>query len=131
MSLSRMRTKHCAAIVEVFPAAMHRLCGWHLEKNCVQRVKDTKFRKVFKKAIYANFEVEDFETTSRCEGINAYIKGFLKSTDSILELVHSLDRIVKDYRNKEVTAQFYSTYYSPVLNTGLDSIELFASKLYT
>ncbi|KAL4349710.1 hypothetical protein AHAS_Ahas10G0069200 [Arachis hypogaea] len=113
MSLSRMRTKHCAAIVEVFPAAMHRLCGWHLEKNCVQRVKDTKFRKVFKKAIYANFE------------------GFLKSTDSILELVHSLDRIVKDYRNKEVTAQFYSTYYSPVLNTGLDSIELFASKLYT
>ncbi|XP_016185318.1 protein FAR1-RELATED SEQUENCE 5-like [Arachis ipaensis] len=124
-----------AAIAEVFPAARHQ------------------------KAIYANFEVEDFEeywktaveslglqnnswvqstyevkeswatsylrgmfcagyrTTSRCEGINAYIKGFLKSTDSILELVHSLDRVVKDYQNNEVTA--------------LDSIELFASKLYT
>ncbi|XP_020963793.1 protein FAR1-RELATED SEQUENCE 5-like [Arachis ipaensis] len=162
-----------AAIAEVFPAARHRLCGWHLEKNCVQRVKDTEFRKVFKKAMYANFEVEDFEeywkkaveslglqnnswvqstyelkeswataylwgtfcagyrTTSRCEGINAYIKGFLKSTDSILELVHSLDCVVKDYQNNEVTAQFYSTYYSPVLTTGLDSIELFASKLYT
>ncbi|RYQ79722.1 hypothetical protein Ahy_Scaffold1g106590 isoform K [Arachis hypogaea] len=162
-----------AAIAEVFPAARHRLCGWHLEKNCVQRVKDTEFRKVFKKAMYANFEVEDFEeywktaveslglqnnswvqqtyevkeswataylrgtfcagyrTTSRCEGINAYIKGFLKSTDSILELVHSLDRVVKVYRNNEVTVQFYSTYYSPVLTTGLDSIELFASKLYT
>ncbi|QHN92439.1 Protein FAR1-RELATED SEQUENCE [Arachis hypogaea] len=162
-----------AAIAEVFPAARHRLCGWHLEKNCVQRVKDTEFRKVFKKAMYANFEVEDFEeywkkavkslglqnnswvqntyelkeswataylrgmfcagyrTTSRCEGINTYIKGFLKSTNSILELVHSLDRVVKDYRNSEVTAQFYSTYYSPVLTTGLDSIELFASKLYT
>ncbi|KAL4345253.1 protein FAR1-RELATED SEQUENCE 5-like [Arachis ipaensis] len=132
-----------AAITEVFPAARHRLCGWHLEKNCVQRVKDTEFRKVFKKAIYANFKVEDFEeywktaveslglqnnswvqstyevkeiwataylrgtfcvgyrTTSRCEGINAYIKGFLKSTDSILELVHSLDRVIKDYRNNE------------------------------
>ncbi|XP_057730738.1 protein FAR1-RELATED SEQUENCE 5-like [Arachis stenosperma] len=144
-----------------------------LGENCVQRVKDTEFRKVFKKAMYANFEVEDFEeywktaveslglqnnswvqqtyevkeswataylrgtfcagyrTTSRCEGINAYIKGFLKSTDSILELVHSLDRVVKVYRNNEVTAQFYSTYYSPVLTTGLDSIELFASKLYT
>ncbi|XP_025692559.1 protein FAR1-RELATED SEQUENCE 5-like [Arachis hypogaea] len=161
------------AIAEVFAAARHRLCGWHLEKNCVQMVKDTKFRKVFKKAIYVNFEVENFEeywkmaveslglqnnswvqstyevkeswataylqgtfcagyrTTSRCEGINPYIKGFLKSTDSILELVHSLDCIVKDYRNNKVTVQFYSTYYSPVLTTGLDSIELFASKLYT
>ncbi|XP_057720146.1 protein FAR1-RELATED SEQUENCE 5-like [Arachis stenosperma] len=162
-----------AAIAEVFPAARHQVCGWHLEKNYVQRVKDTEFRKVFKKAIYANFEVEDFEeywkmvveslglqnnswvqstyavkeswattylrgtfcagykTTSICEGINAYIKVFLKSTDSILELVHSFDHVVNDYRNNEVTTQFYSTYYISVLNTGLDSIELFASKLYT
>ncbi|RYR31869.1 hypothetical protein Ahy_B01g056804 [Arachis hypogaea] len=72
-----------------------------------------------------------YRTTSRCEGINAFIKGFLRSTDSILELVHSLDRVVKDYQNNEVTAQFYSTYYTPVLTTGLDSIELFASKVYT
>ncbi|RYR74180.1 hypothetical protein Ahy_A02g008812 [Arachis hypogaea] len=162
-----------AAIAEVMPTTTHRLCGWHLEKNCVQRVKDTEFRKVFKKALYANFEIEDFEvywktsveslglvdnswvrstyeireswataylrgafcagyrTTSRCEGINAFIKDFLKSSDSILELVHSLDQVVKDYRNNEVTAQFYSTYYTPVLTTGLDSIELFASKVYT
>ncbi|KAL4380800.1 hypothetical protein AHAS_Ahas04G0069700 [Arachis hypogaea] len=28
------------AIAEVMPMATHRLCGWHLEKNCVQRVKD-------------------------------------------------------------------------------------------
>ncbi|KAL4357569.1 hypothetical protein AHAS_Ahas09G0199800 [Arachis hypogaea] len=70
-------------------------------------------------------------TTSRCEGINAFVKGFLKSTNSLLVLVHSLDRVVKDYRNNEVTAQFYSTYYTPVLNTGLDNIEGFASKIYT
>ncbi|RYR62332.1 hypothetical protein Ahy_A04g019824 [Arachis hypogaea] len=124
-----------------------------------------KFCKVFRNAIYANFEIREFEeywkasmeslglddnnwvkstyecraswamghlrgtfcagykTTSRCEGINAFIKGFLKSTDSILELVHSLDRVIKDYQNNEVTAQFYSTYYSPVLTTGIDSIE--------
>ncbi|RYR61180.1 hypothetical protein Ahy_A04g018307 isoform B [Arachis hypogaea] len=141
-------------------------------RNCLQRVKEEEFRKVFRKAIYANFEISEFEdywkaaveslglhdntwvkstyesraswamaylrgtfcagyrTTSRCEGINAFIKGFLKSTDSILELVHSLDRVVKDYRNNEVTARFYSTYYSPVLTTGLDSIERSASKLY-
>nr|XP_025662163.2 protein FAR1-RELATED SEQUENCE 5-like [Arachis hypogaea] len=161
------------AIAEVMPTATHRLCGWHLEKNCVQRVKDPEFRKVFRKAIYANFEISEFEeywkasveslglednswvkstyesseswamaylrgtfcagyrTTSRCEGINAFVKGFLKSTDSILELVHSLDRVVKDYRNNEVIAQFHSTYYSSVLTTGLDSIERFASKVYT
>ncbi|RYQ79720.1 hypothetical protein Ahy_Scaffold1g106590 isoform B [Arachis hypogaea] len=152
-----------AAIAEVFPAARHRLCGWHLEKNCVQRVKDTEFRKVFKKAMYANFEVEDFEeywktaveslglqnnswvqqtyevkeswataylrgtfcagyrTTSRCEGINAYIKGFLKSTDSILELVHSLDRVVKVYPVfREVKKQIKGV--ATLLFRGRDSI---------
>ncbi|KAL4375239.1 hypothetical protein AHAS_Ahas05G0261900 [Arachis hypogaea] len=48
-------------IVEVLPMVTHRLCGWHLEKNCVKRVKDTEFRKVFKKSLYANFEISDFE----------------------------------------------------------------------
>ncbi|XP_057746792.1 protein FAR1-RELATED SEQUENCE 5-like [Arachis stenosperma] len=90
-----------AAIAEVMPSAKHRLCAWHLEKNCVQQVKEVEFRKVFKKVIYANFDVDD------------------------------LDRVVKDYQNNEVTAQFYSTYYTLVLNTGLDAIELSASKLYT
>ncbi|XP_016199628.1 protein FAR1-RELATED SEQUENCE 5-like [Arachis ipaensis] len=162
-----------AAIADVLPSARHWLCRWHLEKNCVMRVKESDFRKVFKKAMYANLDVPEFEdywttavqslglmnnswvkstyelrhtwataylqgtfyagykTTSRCEGINAFVKGFLKSTNSLLELVHSLDRVVKDYRNNEVTAQFYSTYYTPVLITGLDKIELFASKIYT
>ncbi|XP_025675870.1 protein FAR1-RELATED SEQUENCE 5-like [Arachis hypogaea] len=50
-----------AAIAEVMPTVTHRLCGWHLEKNCVQMVKDTEFCKVFKKALYANFEIDDFE----------------------------------------------------------------------
>ncbi|XP_016195637.1 protein FAR1-RELATED SEQUENCE 5-like [Arachis ipaensis] len=161
------------AIVEVLPKVTHRLCSWHLEKNCFQRVKDTEFRKVFKKSLYANFEISEFEEywktsvvflglhdnswvqsaykmreswamaylrgtfcagykiTLRCEGINTFIKGFLQATDSILELVHSLDQAVKDYWNNEVTVQFYSTYYSPVLTTGLEAMELFASKVYT
>ncbi|RYR18807.1 hypothetical protein Ahy_B03g063421 [Arachis hypogaea] len=100
-----------------------------------------EFRKVFKKAVYANFDVAEFEeywktaveslrlmnnnwswattylqgtfcaeyrTTSRYECINAFIKGFLQSTNILLELVLNLDRVVKDYRNNEVTAQFYS-----------------------
>nr|XP_025625173.1 protein FAR1-RELATED SEQUENCE 5-like [Arachis hypogaea] len=136
-----------AAIAEVIPTAKHRLCGWHLEKNCIQRVKETEFHKVFQKALYANLDINKFEeywktaveslglqynswvqstydcreswamaylrdtfcagyrTTSRCEGINAFVKGFLRSTDSILELVHGLDRVVKNYRNNEVYTQ--------------------------
>ncbi|XP_029151552.1 protein FAR1-RELATED SEQUENCE 4-like [Arachis hypogaea] len=50
-----------ATIAEVLPSARHRLCGWHLEKNYVQMVKELKFWKVFKNAIYANFDVEEFE----------------------------------------------------------------------
>ncbi|KAL4356234.1 hypothetical protein AHAS_Ahas09G0066300 [Arachis hypogaea] len=72
-----------------------------------------------------------YRTTLRCKEINAFIKDFLRSTDSILELVHILYWVVKDYQNNEVTAEFYSTYYTPVLMTGFDSIELFTSKLYT
>ncbi|RYR39183.1 hypothetical protein Ahy_A09g044656 [Arachis hypogaea] len=141
------------AIAEMMPTATHRLYSWYLEKNCVQRVKESEFCKAsvkllglhdnnWVKSTYESRETwamvylrgtfcAGYRTTSRCEGINAFIKGFLKSTNSILELVHSLDRVVMDYRNNEVTCQFYSTYYSPALTTGLDSIERFASKVYS
>ncbi|XP_072074196.1 protein FAR1-RELATED SEQUENCE 5-like [Arachis hypogaea] len=162
-----------AGIAEMMPSAKHRLCAWHLEKTYIQQVKEIEFQQVFKKAIYANFDVDKFKrylktsvkflsvvkntwvqltydikkswaiiylretfcagyrTMSRCERINSFIKAFLKSTNSILELVHNLDRVVKDYRNNEVTTQFYYTYYTLVLTIVLDAIELSASKLYT
>ncbi|KAL4321394.1 hypothetical protein AHAS_Ahas14G0106100 [Arachis hypogaea] len=147
------------------PSAKHRLCAWHLEKNCVQRVKEAEFRKVFKKAIYVNFHVDEFErywrtsieslslgqntwvqatydikeswataylrgtfcagyrTTSRCEGINSFIKAFLKSTDSILELVHSLDRVVKDFGTmREVKKQIKGV--ATLLFQGRESISM-------
>ncbi|RYR13809.1 hypothetical protein Ahy_B04g070602 isoform B [Arachis hypogaea] len=108
------------AIAEVMPSAKHRLCAWHLEKNCVQRVKEAEFWKVFKKAIYANFDVDEFER-------------YWRTSIESLSLGQNtcLDRVVKDYRNNDVTAQFYSTYYTSMLNTGLDAIELSALKLYT
>ncbi|XP_020978059.1 protein FAR1-RELATED SEQUENCE 5-like [Arachis ipaensis] len=154
-----------ATIAEVMPSAKHRLCAWHLEKNCVQRVKEAEFRKVFKKAIYVNFHVDEFErywrtsieslslgqntwvqatydikeswataylrgtfcagyrTTSRCEGINSFIKAFLKSTDSILELVHSLDRVVKDFGTmREVKKQIKGV--ATLLFQGRESISM-------
>ncbi|XP_072071841.1 uncharacterized protein [Arachis hypogaea] len=56
------------AIAEVMPSAKHRLCAWHLEKNCVQRVKEAEFWKVFKKAIYANFDVDE-EVKKQIKGV--------------------------------------------------------------
>ncbi|CAH9080089.1 unnamed protein product [Cuscuta epithymum] len=50
------------AIKQVFPAAFHRLCAWHLHKNACENVKMPSFLKDFKTAMYANFTRERFET---------------------------------------------------------------------
>nr|KYP59904.1 Protein FAR1-RELATED SEQUENCE 5 [Cajanus cajan] len=43
------------AIKQVFPNATHRLCGWHLQKNACQNVKNSNFLADFKRAMYGNF----------------------------------------------------------------------------
>ncbi|XP_057758889.1 protein FAR1-RELATED SEQUENCE 5-like [Arachis stenosperma] len=50
-----------AAIKSVFPEATHRLCAWHMEKNVTVNVKDAGLRQLFKKWLYADMEIEDFE----------------------------------------------------------------------
>ncbi|XP_016172846.1 protein FAR1-RELATED SEQUENCE 4-like [Arachis ipaensis] len=50
-----------AAIKSVFPEATHRLCAWHMEKNLTVNVKDSGLRQLFKKWLYADMEIEDFE----------------------------------------------------------------------
>ncbi|RYQ79117.1 hypothetical protein Ahy_Scaffold7g108327 [Arachis hypogaea] len=72
-----------------------------------------------------------YRTTSRCEGINSHIKGFLNSRHSILELVQNLELVVREYRNNELVAQFNSIYSTPVLTTCLDPIERCAADVYT
>ncbi|RYR78873.1 hypothetical protein Ahy_A01g003741 [Arachis hypogaea] len=70
-------------------------------------------------------------TTSRCEGINASLKRFIKSSNCLLELVENLERVVKDYRNNEFIADYKSLYSEPVITTGLESIERAMSQIYT
>ena len=89
-----------------------------------------------RKEMWANAYLRDkfcagVRTTSRCEGINSFIKRFIKSRHSILELVQNLERVVRDYRNNELVAQFTSMYGEPMMTTGLDSIERGAAKVYT
>ncbi|KAL4276586.1 protein FAR1-RELATED SEQUENCE 5-like [Arachis hypogaea] len=49
------------AIKQVFPYATHRLCAWHLHRNACEKVKNSGFLNEFKKLIYANVSVEEFE----------------------------------------------------------------------
>ena len=70
-------------------------------------------------------------TTSRREGINSFIKRYIKSRHSIIELVQQFERAVKDCRNNELVADFSSMNSVPVLTTALKSIERGASNVYT
>lgn len=51
----------CAAIEEVFPNAKHRLCSWHLQRNCTQNVKERGFCGAFGRLLTENLSIEEFE----------------------------------------------------------------------
>ncbi|RYR61527.1 hypothetical protein Ahy_A04g018696 [Arachis hypogaea] len=60
-----------------------------------------------KKEMWASAYLRDkfcagYRTTSRCEGINAYVIKFSKFSHTILELVQCLDMVAREYRNKEM-----------------------------
>ncbi|RYR47326.1 hypothetical protein Ahy_A07g033261 [Arachis hypogaea] len=89
-----------------------------------------------KRKLWANAYLRDkfcagFRTTSRCEGINAVVNKFSKSSHTILELVQNLELVVREYRNKEMLLQFNSIYTTPVMTTCLRSIEIAAASVYT
>ncbi|MED6163014.1 hypothetical protein PIB30_119231 [Stylosanthes scabra] len=89
-----------------------------------------------KRTMWANAYLRDkfcagFRTTSRCEGINANVKRFLKSRHSILEMVQNLELVVREYRNNELLSQFKSTHGFPVLTTALEPLERHAADVYT
>ncbi|XP_057453109.1 protein FAR1-RELATED SEQUENCE 5-like [Lotus japonicus] len=50
------------AVKVVFPNATHRLCGWHIQQNCLEKIKIPDFLNEFKTLIYGNFTPERFET---------------------------------------------------------------------
>ncbi|RYR25936.1 hypothetical protein Ahy_B02g059984 [Arachis hypogaea] len=60
-----------------------------------------------KKEMWASAYLRDkfcagYRTTSRCEGINAHVNKFLKSTHTIYELVQSLEMVAREYQNREL-----------------------------
>ncbi|RYR21665.1 protein FAR1-RELATED SEQUENCE 9-like [Arachis hypogaea] len=89
-----------------------------------------------RRRMWANAYLQDkfcagFRTTSRCEGVNAFVKKFSKTTHTILELVQNLELVVREYRNKELLLHLNSMNSVPVMTTGLTSIEQHAASVYT
>ncbi|XP_015967027.1 protein FAR1-RELATED SEQUENCE 5-like [Arachis duranensis] len=89
-----------------------------------------------KRMMWANVYLRDkfcagFRTTSRCEGINVYVKNFLKSRHSILDMVQNLGLVMREYQNNKLLAQFRSLHGIPVMTTCLDPLEKYAVDVYT
>ncbi|XP_072056873.1 protein FAR1-RELATED SEQUENCE 5-like [Arachis hypogaea] len=49
------------AIKNVLPDATHRLCGWHLQRNACENIKNPNFLRDFKCLIYDNNDQRDFD----------------------------------------------------------------------
>ncbi|RYQ92089.1 hypothetical protein Ahy_B09g098230 [Arachis hypogaea] len=87
-------------------------------------------------AIWANAYLADkfcaeFRTTSRCEGINAFVNKLSRSMYSLLELVQDLELFVQEYRNRKLLFHFRTIYNLPVMTTCLKSIETYTARVYT
>ncbi|XP_057734166.1 protein FAR1-RELATED SEQUENCE 5-like [Arachis stenosperma] len=130
-----------AAIQEIFPNVTHRLCGWQIQKNVTTNTKNKEKnewvlneyqnRKSWASAYLQDKFCAGFRTTSRCEGINNFIKRFIGILQSLLELVQNLEHALRDYRHNELVSQFKKVYGEPVLTTRLAALEICAANFYT
>ncbi|KAK9288971.1 hypothetical protein L1049_017442 [Liquidambar formosana] len=50
------------AIKQIFPEARHRLCAWHLQRNASANVHNKNFHKDFKRLMFNECSIEEFET---------------------------------------------------------------------
>ncbi|XP_057761030.1 protein FAR1-RELATED SEQUENCE 5-like [Arachis stenosperma] len=90
-------------ILETFLKAMGNKHLMHLHRNACEKVKNSEFLNDFKKLIYANVSVEQFE-------------------------VMWGDMVAM---NNERVAEFNSKYTNPVLVTSLSTLEAFGAKTFT
>ncbi|XP_057432154.1 protein FAR1-RELATED SEQUENCE 5-like [Lotus japonicus] len=125
------------AVKVVFPNATHRLCEWHIQQNCLEKIKIPDFLNEFKTLIYGNFTPERFETKwlqvieKYGIGINSFIKRYVQCKNSILDFIYNFERAVEEYMHNELASDFKSSYGEPVLITALSHIEQGAAKLLT
>ncbi|RYR53043.1 hypothetical protein Ahy_A06g027903 [Arachis hypogaea] len=148
------------AIKNVLPDATHRLCGWHLQRNACENIKNPNFMRDFKCLIYDNNDQRDFDQTwaaildkhnlvgstwmektyetremwSHCflrDKFFGYIRFYVNRKNTLIDFMHNLDRALKEYRNNELIADFKSQCSEPVMITSLEVYERSASCYFT
>ncbi|KAJ1415903.1 Zinc finger, PMZ-type [Sesbania bispinosa] len=70
-------------------------------------------------------------TTSQCEAINSLVKAYVNKKDTIVEFINRFEKVLREYRNNEMIADFKNLFTEPVLTTSLRKIESEASKIFT
>ena len=70
-------------------------------------------------------------TMSQCEGINSLINAYIRKKNSLLEFIQNLELALREYRNNELVADFYSFYSDPKMTTSLHKLEVCVAKNFT
>ncbi|XP_045831448.1 protein FAR1-RELATED SEQUENCE 5-like [Trifolium pratense] len=70
-------------------------------------------------------------TTSMCEGLNSFVKNFVQKRSTLVDFVRDFHRALAEYRNQEMTSDFVSTYYKPVMLTHMPGLEQKVSEIFT
>ena len=70
-------------------------------------------------------------TTSLCEGINSFIKGYVQSKNSVVDFLHNFEQAIKEYKHNEFIFDFKCMYAKLVMIKSLYKIEERASKIFT
>ncbi|KAJ1415251.1 FAR1 DNA-binding domain [Sesbania bispinosa] len=70
-------------------------------------------------------------TTSQCEGINSLLKSYVKKKNTLVDFLHNMEQVMRQYRNNELVADFKDIYTEPVITTSLYELERHASKIFT
>ncbi|KAL4394678.1 hypothetical protein AHAS_Ahas02G0176000 [Arachis hypogaea] len=98
------------AIKNVLPDATHRLCGWHIQRNACENIKNLNFLRDFKGLIYDNNNHRDFDGrwAAILDKHNLVGSTWMEKTD------------LKEYRNNELIADFKSQCSEPMMITLLE-----------
>ncbi|XP_015947238.1 protein FAR1-RELATED SEQUENCE 5-like [Arachis duranensis] len=109
------------AIKNVLPDATHLLCGWHLQRNACENIKNPNFLRDFKGLIYDNNDHRDFDWrwAAILDKHNLVGSTWMEKT------------ALKEYRNNELIADFKTQCSEPVMITSLEVYERSASRYFT
>ncbi|XP_062016525.1 protein FAR1-RELATED SEQUENCE 5-like [Rosa rugosa] len=88
-------------------------------------------RQIWAEAFISGHFFARMRSTQRCEGMNSYMKGYLKNGVKLFELIPALDRALLRLRNKVVEEDFKSNNSSHVLTSSLRKLEHHAGTMFT